>query len=577
MASVDAGQYSLSSDEKVESECSPCKDDGLVREAKYFCPECSEYFCSSCESSLHGRLKATKSHKLQLASGGAKTSHRKTLKTPLMICNCNLDRLVEFVCNEHKCLVCSECKVVNHRKCNAITIAEKSKSVNESTISSSLQNTKDLEEKAVLLYAEKSNQHENFEANRSVCKEEIYRTRDQLMHFIEIISKTAADELESIPFEQSKEVENGRSVCSSAIEKLKADRKVLQDALASGDNKQMFAADFLVTNSFGNYSNLLEEVEREMISTSLTFKPDGALIAIQNQFKTLGDIIKDTKHMGRRSNPNSLVSLKAVKGKQFDITPSGAMRMTGALFMPDGNLLICDFGAKKLIILDHEFNVKSGLALSDRPWDAAILSESEIIVTLTVSKKLQKIVFMPALKIGSSINMQKECFDVETVGTNILVCTKDPGDGEILVLDFDGNVHKRLGLHDDGKYFLNHPFHMTVSCAGDRIYVSDISGDIVFCLSVDGQILSKFSYSDLTSPRGILLDKENHFLVCCADGVYFLKADGTSCSKFLTNADGIVAPYCLNYRDNGKKLVVTCESKLWLFKLEQKKLETNKN
>lgn len=298
---------------------------------------------------------------------------------------------MEFVCNEHKYLVCSECKSVNHRKCNTITIAEKSKSVNEGTISSSLQNTKDLEEKAVLLYAEQSNQHENFEANRSVCKEEIYRIRDQLMHFIEIISKKAVNELKSIPFEQSKEVKNGRSACSSAIEKLKADRKVLQDALASGDNKQMFAADFLVTNSFGNYSNLLEEVEREMISTSLTFKPDTALIDIQNQFKTLGDIIKDTKHIGRRSNPNSLVSLKAVKGKQIDITPSGAMRMTGALFMPDGNLLICDVRAKKLIILNHEFNVKSGLALSDGPWDAAILSESEIIVTLTVSKKLRRL------------------------------------------------------------------------------------------------------------------------------------------------------------------------------------------
>lgn len=159
----------------------------------------------------------------------------------------------------------------------------------------------------------------------------------------------------------------------------------------------------------------------------------------------------------------------------------------------------------------------------------------------------------------------------------MLVCTKDPGDSEILVLDFDGNVQKRLGLNDDGTYFLNYPFHMKVSCAGDRVYVSDTSGDIVFCSSVDGQILSKFSYSDLKSPRGILLDKENNFLVCCTDGVYFLKADGTSCSKFLTNADGIVVPYCLNYRDNGKTLVVTCEYKLWLFKLEQKKLETNKN
>ena len=86
-------------------------------------------------------------------------------------------------------------------------------------------------------------------------------------------------------------------------------------------------------------------------------------------------------------------------------------------------------------------------------------------------------------------------------------------------------------------------------------------------MSVEGQILSKFSYPQLYDPRGLLLDKENNFLECGVDDVYLVKADGTTCTRFLSLSGDIDKyPYCLNYRDTARKLVVVGQDKLLVFK-----------
>ena len=492
MASVDAGQYSLSSDEKVEFECSPCKDDGMVREAKYFCPECSEYFCSSCESSLHGRLKATKSHKLLSASDGHKTVTQKTAKLPIMTCGCNRDTSVEFICDEHKCLVCSECKVISHRKCKTDAIVEKSKSFNQEVVKSLLQQAKSLEDKANHLCAEHSKNLETFEASKSKCRVEIIQIRDQLVRLVENLAKEALDKLDAISVDNPETPSTDLSACKSVTEKLKREQQLLQDVLASGETQQLFIADFLLSEAFENYNCLLEEIKKEMNITSLVFLVDTKILDIQSNFKRLGDIFVNIPSSGSKHFPLSLLPMKPFKMDKFDVTPPGAKRMTGSTFMPNGELIVCDFDAEMLRIFDHDFKEKHILTVSARPFDAAVVSEKEIIVTLPLSKQLQVVSVAPTLKLGSKINVRKKCFDVDMVGSNIyVVCTNDPGEGEVRVIDWDGNVKKRLGMYEDGTCLFSHPLHMSVNHDQNKVYVSDWSTHTVFCLSMEGNVLYK--------------------------------------------------------------------------------------
>ena len=570
MASVDAGQYSLSSDEKVEFECSPCKDDGIVQEATYFCPECLEYFCSSCESSLHGRLKATKSHKLISANDSTKSGPQK-ITLPIMKCGCNRDRSVEFVCDDHKYLVCSECKIIDHRKCKLVKIAEKSKSFYQSTIDLTLTQTTKLENKAKRLHNEQNETLKLFEASKVLCKKEVCRVRDQLTSLVEVLAAKVLDEIQDVPFEQSEELQSSSSTCTSVIEKLKFNQKLLQDAKGTMDIKQMFVADFFVRKHSKNYESLLEEIESEIKTTSLTFKPDTFLTDIHNKVKKLGEIIVVSQHTGRPSGkatfPGSLHSATVDKSEKFDITPDGAVRLTGSTCMPNGDLLVCDNNAQTLYVIDPEFKVKEAFKLPGKPWDVAVINDEEVILSYPSLKELQIVYIKSPLRLGSCIELSKKCFDVKVIKEIIYVaCNNDPGEGEIIILDKKGRVKKRVGLNDDGSYFFNRPLHMAVNCAEDRIYVSDGSSQTVFCMSVEGQILSKFSYPQLKNPRGIMLDKENNFLVCGVGGIYLVTADGSTCTKFLRSIGN--RPYCLSYKDTERKLVVIHEDKLLVFKCD---------
>ena len=572
MASVDAGQYSLSSDEKFEFECSPCKDDGLVREAKYVCPECSEYFCSSCESSLHGRLTVTKSHKLLPTSDSTKSVPQKTAKLPIMTCICNRDRAVEFVCDKHKCLFCSECKILNHRKCKIVTIAEKSKSVTQRTINASLEDTKSLGEKAKHIQDAQNESLETFEAKKLELKKEICEVRNQLTGFVESLAQKALDEVAAVPFVQSQELKSNLSVCNSIIDKLKIDLKTLQDAQATGEPKQMYVADFLVTNSLKNYYQLLEEVESETKSTSLSFKLNSVLYDIQSKIKKLGDIVVEDqfigKEIGQQGFPLSLSALTAVKGEVFDITPATTRRMTGSTFLTNGDLVVCDFSSQNIIILDNgDFKEKDRLSVPGNPWGVDILNENEIIVSLYNAQKLQTMEVEPTLKLKSGIDVGKRCFDVKTANKTIFVfCSEMP---EIRMYDEGGTLKKSIS------HSFNYPLNMAISHNKDRFYVSDLSNKNVVCMSLDGQVLSTFNNPEFTNPRGILLDMGDYFLLCNDDCsgktetcIYKVPTNGTKCTKFLSNTDGIKNPYCLSYRNIDRMLVVTCQSKLLAFRLE---------
>lgn len=362
----------------------------------------------------------------------------------------------------------------------------------------------------------------------------------------------------------------GLLACESIIEKLKQEQKLLQDVMVSGETQHIFVADFLLSNTFKNYHCLLGEIEKEMQITSIVFKVDTNIVEIPNKFEKIGDVM--VKHRLKKKNiPSSLLPLKAVKEGQFDITPSGVGRMTGSAFIQNGDLAVCDYNARTVIILDPEFKEKNRLPVSGNVWGVAVLNENDIIVSLTTLKKLQFIEVIPALKLKNSINVGRQCFDVQAIGSDIyVVCTYDPGDGEIRVLDLEGNVKRRLGLNKDGTYMLLRPIHMSINHIENLIYVSDLTSKSakVVCMAIDGHVSFKLNNKEIKHPRGILLDNDGNFLLCSYGSIFLVKADGTICTEFVTKTDGLSEEaYTLNYRESDESLVVTMQYKLFVFKL----------
>ena len=121
MASVDGARSVQSSfEESFQFRCTPCENDGVIKEAKFLCPECRDYLCDSCELS-HKRFRSTRDHKVVLASAfSEKENNLMSDSDDFSRCPCNRNE-AKLYCRNHN----EDCKAIKHRQCEVVSVSEK--------------------------------------------------------------------------------------------------------------------------------------------------------------------------------------------------------------------------------------------------------------------------------------------------------------------------------------------------------------------------------------------------------------------------------------------------------------------
>ena len=193
----------------------------------------------------------------------------------------------------------------------------------------------------------------------------------------------ALDELDATTVGTQELLSNDLSARKIVIEKLKQDQKLVQDVLHSGDYEQMFIADYLLVETIKKYARYLEEVKTERERTSIVFKANTGLVEIKSQFIKMGEVMIKHQQNERNNFSKSLLQLKAEKKAMFDISPSGVNKMTSSTFLPNGDLVVCDFETRTVIVLYRAIKEKSRLTMPDRVWGVSVLDDNDIIVSLT--------------------------------------------------------------------------------------------------------------------------------------------------------------------------------------------------
>ena len=100
----------MSSEEAFDYNCTPCSQQERFTEAKRFCVECGEYFCSTCLS-WHEKFSATKGHTLVKCEEVSK----EHVPTRFSKCEVHPDKEEDMVCCDHDVVCCRVCITRNHR------------------------------------------------------------------------------------------------------------------------------------------------------------------------------------------------------------------------------------------------------------------------------------------------------------------------------------------------------------------------------------------------------------------------------------------------------------------------------
>ena len=113
----------------------------------------------------------------------------------------------------------------------------------------------------------------------------------------------------------------------------------------------------------------------------------------------------------RVSSPNQIENLTKVDTKLTD--DESTPRITGCVFMPSGELVVCDYNNKKVKILDQSWKITDSVRLPCAPRDLSVVDDETVIVTIPSIRRLQYVQVFPKLKAGCSIQVDKQCRGIE--------------------------------------------------------------------------------------------------------------------------------------------------------------------
>lgn len=488
-----------------------------------------------------------------------------------VLCDCSQNSEVVVYCQDHDDVICQSCTIVKHRACKTVSIGEKCASYPKEKFAAVEQKADKLDNETDQILKERNSDLTSYTSMKEKAKEDMQTFRQEINRQIDMMEQTMLKDLDDRETMNRQEVGRHVSSCTTTKQLIQTDLKILSDVKKSADKADMFAADVKVSKRLTEYERLLRDIRQEAKSPNLTFKKNEQLWDKLIKIKNIGTLVEDTSKPDQRKKM-VLTDLKVDSLSQKNIKISSDRQpadISGCAFMPDGQVGLCDYSNNKLELLDKSFTLQGSLDLPSRPLDISVVDDTTAIITLPDNQQLQYIEVVPRLKPGRVLQLDKKCWGVQVVGSDIYVtCHKGypGGDGEVRILDKNGNLRKRLGVNQDGTFMFASPLYLTVTARSDRIYVSDCGQHTVTCLNSGGTVIFQYKDPELGGPAGVCVDDEDNVIVCgrASYNVHVVTAAGKKHSVILTSKDGIMYPCSVAFRQTDNTMIIGCYDNLFL-------------
>ncbi|XP_052784880.1 uncharacterized protein LOC128220497 [Mya arenaria] len=232
--------------------------------------------------------------------------------------------------------------------------------------------------------------------------------------------------------------------------------------------------------------------------------------------------------------------------------------ITGAAFLPNGDIFLVDKANKKLKLFDkksYKFIMSS--QVPSYPESACGIPDSpNVFVTFPASSRIRNI--------GMSRSEMQRVDTVQTIGRCTAISSNKYGglavavnmmgnQWQIHLMNAAGKVQKKI--HSE-MLFVN-PEHIAITPELNLV-VSDKGNNTIFHLTPEGYVI--FAYKDLLSPKDVFVDKKGYIYVIGSDRIHQLNERGEKVQYMLSKAEIGFSPQTLAYREKDEFLLVAGRS-----------------
>ena len=554
MASKDGARPpELSVEEAFDCECSPCKFEDLKRQAMFFCSECEDYLCESCELS-HKKFSSTRKHHLvsrsMLSKGGGPLKDANV--SSVILCLCSKAKITLY-CKTHNLGMCLDCKSLKHMDCQTYQMNEATSFFADKTLEN-LNKTVDM---LTLLQNTRTKDLQTLSTMMTKCRESIKAFKAELIAQLDELEKQTLANLDLQELQQRNIIQKHIDACKSALVRTTSYKIPFEAVKRTGDKDLLVIKTLQLSTRINSLNELITDMKSEVKEINLKFDRNDSLK--RTDTNSLG-VVKGLADAKVHETITNVADMSIRSSRQINIklpTDDKDSWISGSLFLSTGELVLCDRMNKKLKVLNKDFTPKENIALQGQPWDVSSVTDTEVVTTLRDKYILQFVQILPSLSIRNSVQLDKECRGIAVHDRLFYISFLD---GEVRVMDKNGQKQKSIFHNLDPSFRFQSPLYVAVSKAG-RVYISEHAIEpTIYCMMPDGN--SRYSYRDsgLVYSHGIFVDDGENLFACgyMSNNVYVVNEHGKKIKVLLSQSDGLQYPNTITFRQSDKILVVGC-------------------
>ena len=527
--------------------CDLCYEaDDLNIEAASFCDDCVQFMCNKCYK-IHERLNAARGHVVKTGTAMPRSQADKPPR--FSFCDEHPKHLKNQFCSVHKQLVCSLCSPLYHKNCSTGSVEDVSKSITSSETNDLYDIVSDMKSNLEFsLTAMKSN-IDDLNGQKTIMLKQAQELYDKMVSKAKKWFDDERSEIDTHYQEQLSVLKQNHTRINNTVSRIESSLRQIDILRSKPIDAKLFLRIQDILSSMKQYQ---DDLKAPICNVQLSFVPSKQIQEFLSSSYTMGSVKLDKSKCeitipeilypvsstqqsraipankvvaaaGKRESARQSVALTQLKGRKlgsYNVKLSDDREecwITGMAITNDGRRLLVDRTNKKVKLFSRDMKLLSSLSLSDYPYDIAVISDKEGVVT-TVNRSLVLLgISGSKMSINDTTSVPYDIAGISQYGEKLIVTSYSPNPPSVKLIDKTGRVYWSVSTDDQGQSLFEYTWCVISDIERNTVTVTDCDNNTLTVLNGDtGGVIKRRSVKD-KGPRGVTTGSSGNIYVCYKD------------------------------------------------------------
>ncbi|KAK3576522.1 hypothetical protein CHS0354_018015 [Potamilus streckersoni] len=539
-----------------EKLCDMCLKWNRENSATSFCKDCNKFICNVCREH-HDEITTPNRHNVFNLFSNNESNVVIPNFSSIEMCRSHPKEHLKFFCGDDNALCCNTCGFLEHRKCERITtIDDMIKKFDVGTKSKDVvANIRNLESHIKRITIKIKENADNIKNDKVAILEQIRSLRAELNAKLQQLEDDLIVSFERKHKAEDLNLEIQESMGQSLITAINSDLTQLDIVMTHGTETQKVIVLHNMEQNQSKYSNAISTFQEDIQDITFGLEVNKSLKDLMNDLNRFGQIkVTRTKpHLPQcsmvtisqqktamvgGSSGSPLKDRKAMKISEFNVKVLGdnaSCHISDVLTLHGTKHILLDCANSKIKVYGENYNFQESMTLQGQPWNACILPDNNIAVTVHNDKTILVIGLKDKMHKVREIRTRLHCWGIAVLRNQMLITTYDD-EHSVLILNMTGTEIRTVRPYNYESEKLLGPMCIKLNQSETVIYVSYNFGHKMVAYDTSWNVLFTCTDQKLQYPFGLDTDRESNIYLCLytSSEVVRLSDDGKLINTLIT-------------------------------------------